>query len=72
MQQKNITVTVEKPDYHPEITEAIEIGGVRIDTGLAWYWEVSIVISAILLIYAAKKSIDFWFLKKERRHAGKK
>ena len=35
-----------------------EILGVKIDTGLSWYWEGSIIILALALIYVGKKAID--------------
>jgi hypothetical protein len=43
----------------PTGTKSIpEILGVKIDTGLSWYWEGSIIILALALIYVGKKAID--------------
>ena len=39
-------------------TSITEILGVKIDTGLSWYWEGSIIILALALIYVGKKAID--------------
>lgn len=35
-----------------------EILGVKIDTGLSWYWEGSIIILVVALIYVGKTAID--------------
>jgi hypothetical protein len=57
-------------DYYVEpTTENVNLGGFSINTGLVWYWEVSIVICVLLLVYSAKKGIDYWFVKRERKNS---
>ena len=46
------------PQLTGTTTSITEILGVKIDTGLSWYWEGSIIILALALIYVGKKAID--------------
>ena len=55
----SIEQTIALPTQPTETTTSItEILGVKIDTGLSWYWEGSIIILALALIYVGKKAID--------------
>ena len=55
----SIEQTIALPPQPTETTTSItEILGVKIDTGLSWYWEGSIIILALALIYVGKKAID--------------
>lgn len=71
--QPNREYYLEYPEFNrtlPEpTTENVNLGGFSINTGLVWYWEVSIVICVLLLVYSAKKGIDYWFVKRERKNS---
>ena len=55
----SIEQTIALPTQPTETTTSItEILGVKIDTGLSWYWEGSIIILAVALIYVGKTAID--------------
>jgi len=55
----SIEQTIALPPQPTGTTTSItEILGVKIDTGLSWYWEGSIIILALALIYVGKKAID--------------
>jgi len=54
----SIEQTIALPPQPTETKSITEILGVKIDTGLSWYWEGSIIILALALIYVGKKAID--------------
>ena len=56
----SIEQTIALPPQPTETTTTsiTEILGVKIDTGLSWYWEGSIIILAVALIYVGKTAID--------------
>ncbi len=62
----NSAVTIEQtialPESHGTVAtpdkSITEILGVKVDTGLSWYWEGAIIILALAVIYMGKKAID--------------
>jgi len=54
----SIEQTIALPPQPTGTKSITEILGVKIDTGLSWYWEGSIIILALALIYVGKKAID--------------
>ncbi len=54
----SIEQTIALPTQPTGTKSITEILGVKIDTGLSWYWEGSIIILALALIYVGKKAID--------------
>ena len=54
----SIEQTIALPPQPTGTKSITGILGVKIDTGLSWYWEGSIIILALALIYVGKKAID--------------
>ena len=68
------TITVAPNNSETEVTieqtiattpEPTEILGVKVETGLSWYWEGAIIIAVLATIYVGKKAIDKIFRNKK-------